>query len=96
MILARRIRRLLVPLRLQNKALSLVLYSASRSFFTSLLYSLSVSMWSALENIPTPPITVRISSTLPDGERRTDSDLDGGGGGILQCRPHTDTKGIKT
>ena len=67
MILVRRIRGLLVPLRLQAKLLSLVLYATSRYFFPLRIYSPRVRRWSALDNAP-PPITARTSSALPHWE----------------------------
>ena len=63
-ILVRRIRRMLVPLRYWTKPLSLVLSATARSFFLSCISSSSVHMWSVLENSP-PPITSLISSALP-------------------------------
>ena len=67
MLLARRSRRLSVPLRFITKPLSLDLYAMSRYFFLSHRYSLRVRMWSALENAP-PIFTARTSSALTHRE----------------------------
>ena len=64
MFLARTIRSQSVPFSSKTKPLSLVLFAASRSLFTSRIYYPSIRRWSALENGP-PPVTALISSALP-------------------------------
>ena len=63
-LLVRRIRRLLVPLRLQTKPLILVLYLASRSLFMSRLSSPNFHMWSWLDNSPPPAMSQTNSALL--------------------------------
>ena len=69
MLLARIIRRVLVPLRSQTKPLILVLFATSRYFCPSHLSSLSIRRLSSLNNSP-PPVTSLISYALPHFELR--------------------------
>ena len=66
-ILACRIRRMLVPLRSWNKLLSLVSFTTSRSFCPSRLSSRSIRRCSELENTPPPSMSL-ISSAFPHWE----------------------------
>ena len=68
-LLARRIRRLSVPFRLQTKPLSLVLYAASQSFFPSRLFLLA-SVGGRHWRMSPPPVTALVSSALPRWELR--------------------------